>query len=757
MSRSRIPVLLALVVTSFYAACMDETLVAPDEPLPAVLAVDRPTVQLLRFARGRKVQADTVWMSNNGEAPLGGVEKVGGVDYITRARTGWLETRIEDLGEDRAILILEPTYAKEAQEASDVAEVVLKARNSTELKRVRIVARTLRGANFEFSVSPLAFAAMPGDPPLAQRLVVRNGGNGTLLVHPPTLRYPAETGWLSVERVGGPETAPEFEVRTDPGTFGGRLLEAFLVFESRQDEETRAKPDSVPVQLNVGQPVLAASTPTLSFTVIRGGEDPSPQTLLVSNAGEGDFQALGGLAVGEPEYGEGAQGWLQVDLEEETLKVWANPGGLDAGDYLASFTLTSENGGERTIDVELSVEAPVLTPGSRIVSFGMVEGGAVLPEPRIVELTNTGSGTFESLGAISLGSFVPPVSWLEAELLDGQVRLTPTPTATTLGAGDHTTRLPLSSAHGGGDTLSVTLSVSPGQDPPSLALSADEVEFSGIAGDPSPAPQEVQVSNAGGGSLGAVSLGAVTYTGQAGWLSASLAGTTITLAATIGSLPDGTHRARVPVASANGGSGTIQVSFLVGSPLLTASATSVSFSATEGGGSPPDQTVSLSNNGPGTFASLGTITVGSESYNGPGGWLSTSYAGGTLTLSVTPGALSSAAYEATIPVNSAEGGSVAVGVILSVSRATDDADLVASPLDVRLDAVRGGAIHRARPWPCRTVGAEPWVPWVPWAWEASPTEGEPRDGSPHPWPEAQSGWRPAPGPFPPGATRPPWR
>ena len=154
---------LLLASAGLALSCLGDRLVEPEELLPPVLAVDRPTVQLFRFARGRMVQADTVRVSNNGEGPLGEVERVGGVDYITTARTGWLQTDIVNLGDDRALLILWPTYAEEEQEEADVAEVVLKAQGSPDLKRVRVIARTLRGASFQFSVTPLTFAAVPGE------------------------------------------------------------------------------------------------------------------------------------------------------------------------------------------------------------------------------------------------------------------------------------------------------------------------------------------------------------------------------------------------------------------------------------------------------------------------------------------------------------------------------------------------------------------------------------------------------------------
>lgn len=683
---------LALLAVLFSPSCRDESVVEPEGDLPAVLAVDRPTVQLFRFARGRKVESDTVRISNNGEGPLGTVEKVGGVDYLTTSRTGWLEATVVNLGDDEAILVLVPTYAQEEQDAADIAEVVLKAQGSPDLKRVRVIARTLRGASFEFSVSPIAFAAAPGDPEMSQRLTVRNGGNGTLLIHDPTIRFVGGTaGWLTTGLLGGTETAPEFLIQADPGSLGGGLFQAYLVFDSPPSELTRANPDSVLVQLNIGKPDLASSTASLAFTVLRGAPSPTSQTITLSNSGEGTFAALGELSLGEVAYGPGATGWLQAELGQGTVTVSAQTPALEAGDYEASFQVVSGNGGQETVQVSLSVEAPILTAGTRAVSFGMVEGSSIAPEPRNVRITNTGSGTFQALGAITLGSFSPAAVWITAHLSGEDVVLTPTPNATSLSEGEYRSALPIRSQHGGGDTILVTLSVSRGQDPPQIALSANQVGFTGISGDPSPAPQQVNVSNAGGGVLGALSLGTTTYAGAGGWLTATLAGNTVTLTATTGTLPDGSHVATVPVSSTGGGSAAITVTFTVGSPILTASATSASFSAVAGGGNPSPQTITLSNTGPGTFASLGTITAGAIAYAGAGGWLTATYGGGTLTLSVTTGALPAGTYSATVPVNSSEGGSVSISVSFTVARTAEAADLLASPASVTMTAVRGGS------------------------------------------------------------------
>jgi hypothetical protein len=199
---------LAVSTTLLVASCLQDRVVAPEEHLPAVLAIDRPTVQLFRFALGRMVVADTVRITNNGEGTLGPIQQVGGVDY-QQGRAGWLRTRVVNLGADDALLILEPAYAEEEQSEADRAEVVLQGAGSPDLKRVTVYARTLRGASFEFSVSPLAFAAAPGDPPSSQTFTARNGGNGTLIVHEPTVHYGGmAAGWLSVTRAAAVRRFP---------------------------------------------------------------------------------------------------------------------------------------------------------------------------------------------------------------------------------------------------------------------------------------------------------------------------------------------------------------------------------------------------------------------------------------------------------------------------------------------------------------------------------------------------------------------
>jgi len=697
MKMFRIPTGPFILATVLFAACFGDNLVAPDQPLEPELAVDRPRVQLLRYAMGRKVASDTVRITNNGEGPLGHVVQVGGVDYLTTARVGWLRTELVNVRPDEALLIFWPTYAEEEQEQDDLAEVVLKAESSPELRFVTVSARTLPGANFEFSVSPVVFAAAPGDSPSSQRITVRNGGNGTLKIHPPTVVDEGEaSGWLSVVPSGGTEKAPEFEIRADPeAVSGGGLFSAHLLFESLETEETRAKSAALEVKLNVGQPELGVSATALGFTVVRGAPDPVSQHISTSNVGAGPFSALGALGMGQTIYGPGAEGWLEVEFSEAGgVEVSALTTGLAAGQYEAEFPInsenSSENSGSQVIQVTLSVEAPVLTPSSRTLSFGIVEGESVPPPPDTVRLTNTGSGSPSSLGDLTLGPLDPSVPWLVTRLVEDQIIFTPTPATTNLTEGDYSTQLPVHSDYGGSDTVEVVLSVSRGVDEPVLSLSATALEFNGVRGDHPPPPQSVLVSNSGGGSLGQVSVGTPVYAGETGWLTVSTVDGVLTLAVSVGTLSEGIHVATASVNSVSGGNGSVEVTFTLGSPVLTASATSASFEVPVGGAVPPPEVITLANTGPGNFASLGNVTAGPVSYPSNPGWLTFSLSGPSLTLSVTtvPGA--DGTYSATVPVVSTEGGSLSIEVTLTVLRAHDDPDLVVSPTSIRMDALRDG-------------------------------------------------------------------
>jgi uncharacterized membrane protein len=315
----------------------------------------------------------------------------------------------------------------------------------------------------------------------------------------------------------------------------------------------------------------------------------------------------------------------------------------------------------------------------------LVAGDATLPPPRYVGITNTGSGTLESLGSVSLGTLAPTASWIRAEIEGDTIAVTPTEAALSLGEGSYTTRLPVNSTNGGSDTLSITLSVSPGLDPPDLALSPSIVWFSAL-----PAAlqagfrpeRNVTIWNSGGGTLadlGTIAAPVIDWGGgpEENWLSATLSGgSAVTLKITRGDLDAGEYSATVTVSSRSGGDPEdVSVTFNVGAPHLTLSSSSASFSGEEGGSASSFPSIGISNTGAGEFSDLGTIY---DPVVSPGaGWLAADLAAGDtqVELSADLGAWSVGTHLATVTVSSENGGSETIDVILTVSPTQPDAVL----------------------------------------------------------------------------------
>ena len=308
--------------------------------------------------------------------------------------------------------------------------------------------------------------------------------------------------------------------------------------------------------------------------------------------------------------------------------------------------------------------AVLLSPSS--VSFGATQGGAN-PPPQPVNITNSGGGTLSGLavGTISYGSG-QPTGWVSASLSGNTAPATLTLSATTgsLPAGTYSAVVPVTSgvASNSPQALSVTFVVGSA---PAIGLSPLSVSFGATQGGGDPAPQTVNVSNSGGGTLSGLAVGMISYgSGQpTAWLSATLSGTTaptnLTLTARTGSLVPGTYTATVPVTSGSASNSprTVGITFLVSAPppMIVLQPSSVAFNATYTVSTPAPQTVNITNGGGGSLTGLavGTISYGSGQ---PTGWLSatltTSTAPATMMLTATIGTLRPGTFTATIPVTS---------------------------------------------------------------------------------------------------------
>ena len=208
------------------------------------------------------------------------------------------------------------------------------------------------------------------------------------------------------------------------------------------------------------------------------------------------------------------------------------------------------------------------------------------------------------------------------------------------------------------NNLTILHNVSSGS--PTISLSPTSLSFSATQGGGNPSAKNVTVSNSGGGTLASPTT-QINYTQGSGWLSVNCTGSqapyTCSTQPATGSLAAGTYNATVQVSSA-GATNSPQnytVAFTVNpvsSPTISLSPTSLSFSATVGGGNPSSQNVTVSNSGGGTLA----VPTTQINYGSGSGWLSVQVQGSsapfTLVTQPTTGSLAAGTYTATVQVSS---------------------------------------------------------------------------------------------------------
>lgn len=199
---------------------------------------------------------------------------------------------------------------------------------------------------------------------------------------------------------------------------------------------------------------------------------------------------------------------------------------------------------------------------------------------------------------------------------------------------------------------------------PKLALSPTSLSFSAQEGGSAPTSKSVAVTNAGGGTLAAVSTSVTYGPGGSGWLDVTGSGSgnsqSLENKIDLTGLTPNTYSATVQV-SATGASNSPQsytVSFTLTAkpsttdPTIVLSPTSLQFTATEGGAAPASQSVAVTNSGAGTMAAVSTTV----SYISGDKWLTVTPGGAdnsqSLDNTVDPTGLAPDTYTATVAVDS---------------------------------------------------------------------------------------------------------
>lgn len=527
------------------------------------------------------------------------------------------------------------------------------------------------GPVIDLSVTTHTFTAVAGAAdPAPIEVQVTNGGSGTLEGLDGAVTYPPGKpgGWLhhSLKQSTAPAT---IDLSVSTGTLAPGQYNGTLIIESSNAEASATVEVTFVVEPPPPSPEIAVSETSHQFAATAGGANPAPAVIQITNAGPGTLSGLGASirhAASEP------VGWLAVSFNQATapssLTVTPTTGALPAGTYHATIDVLSPVASNSPVHVDITfqVNPPaspsiVLTPTSR--SFAAVAGGAD-PAQQTVAVTNGGGGTLSGLGGNTTYQAGQPTGWLSTAIsgTTAPATLFLTPHTGSLAPGIYSAVVSITSAAAGNSpqTITVAFRVDPNPATPVIGVQTS-VNFTATQGGGNPPEQVLQVTNAGGGTLTGMN-GSITYaSGQpTGWLLASLgtntAPTTLTVRATTGSRTAGTYQATMTLTGTGASPRTITVTFTVlePNPAIGLGATSINFTATQGGASPAPQTVQVTNSGGGTLTGLTATEVPAAT------WLTASLSATTapamLTLQATTGSLAAGTYSTTVNVGSAVAG-----------------------------------------------------------------------------------------------------
>ena len=309
--------------------------------------------------------------------------------------------------------------------------------------------------------------------------------------------------------------------------------------------------------------------------------------------------------------------------------------------------------------------APTIVLSRNSLSFSATTGQAI-PGSTTVDITNGGQTALT--GLTSSVAYVPSTAgtWLTVSLSATTAPSTVTiqPNTTGLNAGTYTATITIASpvASNQSATINVTYTV---LRPASIVLSNSTATFSAQQSGAVPTAQPIAITNGGDAPLTGLAVGTITYgAGATNWLGATInvsaAPATLTLQPTNTALAIGDYTATVPVTSTVAGvaAQSVTVTYHVTAapppPAIVLDKTSMSFTAVNGGSTPTQQTLTVTNGG---AVALTGVTATATYGPGASNWLTLTPSGSTapLTVTVVPSttALTPGTYTATVSVASA--------------------------------------------------------------------------------------------------------
>ena len=312
------------------------------------------------------------------------------------------------------------------------------------------------------------------------------------------------------------------------------------------------------------RPELTLSARSVNFSAQTGGDDPTLQSVTVTNSGGG---TLADLRIGTLAYGEGEPtGWLTASLSGSPAQAAVNLnvtiGSLPEGEYHATVpvTLDDATNSPQNIAVTLTLTTPpAIQLSTTNVNFSATAGGSD-PAPQTVTVTNGGGGELSGLQVGTITYEGGASGWLTTASLSGATApatLTLQPSTADLAENTYTATVPIISDVASNTPQNVIVTFSVGATS-AIVLSATSLRDSTPQSAAKTTSRTVNVTSTGPveGLTSSVTFGSGEPTG---WLTAALSSTTtpatltLALQATTGTLARGTYTATVTIASTTPG------------------------------------------------------------------------------------------------------------------------------------------------------------------------------------------------------------
>lgn len=560
---------------------------------------------------------------------------------------------------------------------------------STAGSSVTIPVSVTVGSTVFRQVNPLSFT-MPfgGANPLPQVIsIISTAESQSLNFNFDSVAVTGKGGnWLTVSKSGVDCcTTPEsITVSVNATTLAAGTYTGEITFTQYSTHDMAM---TVPVTLTI-----AASNTTffdsepgqMTFSMITGALNVTPQTLTVRNGGSGSLNWTGSISTAD------GGSWLSASALNGTaptaITISVNPSNLPgAGQIVGTFVgqLCFQTAGSSfTVPVSVTVGTTVFRQVNPI-SFTMPFGGAN-PLPQVLSIISTGESSgsnfnFDSVAVTSKGGAWLTVSKSGVDCCTTPEILTVSVSASTLAAGTYTGQITLTeySTHDMAMTIPVTLTIAP-TTTRYFDTIAGQISFSLQTGATSVPAQTFQVRNGGAGSFSWTGASSTSDTGD--WLTVTpLSGTTpssVSVSITPSNLPGagliaGTFVGQISLQT-TGSSVTVPVSVSVGGNVFR-QINPISFTMPFGGANPLPQVISAISTG--TDFNFDSVAVTSKG----GAWLTVSKSGvdccttpEALTVSVNATTLAAGTYtgEITLTQYSVHDMAITIPVTLTIAPTT---------------------------------------------------------------------------------------